>query len=145
MGAETTGWKGWTPTFYILDEALEQVDVGFAPYAADISLEHQHPDDPELPLWPYLRLQQSLTKEFTFEVPLSDTAYTALHPLFVQLLVRQLRTVHRLAHHLGLHPKEAWRQFDQVQHVLEDAGVGDGYGCLTLNQPVRPPVIWEAR
>ncbi|MCX4974256.1 hypothetical protein [Streptomyces sp. NBC_00620] len=141
MEAETTEWKGWTPIFYILDEALEPWDVSFGPGVADIRLEHQPPEPSP---WPYL-LKYSFTTEFTSKVPLSDTGRTAMHPLFAELLVRQLRTVHRLARQLGIRPREAQRQFDQVQRVLEETGIGDGYGCLTLSQPVRPPVIWRAR
>ncbi|WP_157876880.1 hypothetical protein, partial [Streptomyces graminilatus] len=37
------------------------------------------------------------------------------------------------------------RQFYAVQHVLEAAGIGDGYGNLTVPQPVRPPVPTPTR
>ena len=53
---------------------------------------------------------------------------------------RQDMLLHRLAEDLGIPEPLARRQFDSVQRALEDAGVGDGYGRLTIRQPVRPPV-----
>lgn len=53
---------------------------------------------------------------------------------------RQAATVRRLAAELGIHAYVARRDFDAVQDVLEQAGIGDGYGNLTVPQPVRPPV-----
>lgn len=59
--------------------------------------------------------------------------------------VRRASTVDRLAADLGISSYVARRHFDAVQDVLEQAGVGDGYGRLTLRQPVRPPVQAPAR
>lgn len=53
---------------------------------------------------------------------------------------RQDSTVSRLADELGRPPSLVRRQFDAVQDVLEAAGIGDGYGRLTVPQPVRLPV-----
>lgn len=91
--------------------------------------------------WPRQSGKRALTKEFTLEGSLSETARLFVEPLFAEILARRTRTVHRLAHELGLDVATARRQFDEVQHVLEATGVGDGYGLLTIPQPVRPPVV----
>ncbi len=143
MDTNTTRWRGPRPAIVILDEAHVWADNGWEGVAS-LTLEHRYPEKEELPLWPRQFGKQVLVQKFTHEGPLSHSARAALKPFFAQLLVRRDRTVHRLAHHLGLHPAVVRTQFDQVQHVLEETGIGDGYGCLTLTQPVRPPVPWGA-
>lgn len=58
---------------------------------------------------------------------------------------RQAVTVDRLAHELGITTDAARRHFDAVQDVLYAAGLVDGYGGLTVPQPVRAPVPWPDR
>lgn len=142
MGTDTTRWRGPRPAFVILDEAHEWATADDRQGAVGFVLEHHYPPGAELLVWPRQSGKRDLVQAFTHEGPLSHTARAALKPFFAQLLVRRDRTVHRLAHSLGLHPTAARQQFDQVQHVIEEAGVGDGYGQLTLTQPVRPPVLW---
>ncbi|MFG2679215.1 hypothetical protein [Streptomyces sp. NPDC048392] len=50
------------------------------------------------------------------------------------------RRLLRLADDLGLWEPVVRRQFQGVQYVLEEAGAADGYGRLTISQPVRPPI-----
>lgn len=105
-----------------------------------VSFDPGVPDNCAMVMWPRHHGKRALTGEITFEGPLSETARLWLEPLFADLLVRRDRTVHRLAHELGLDIRAARHQFDLVQHILESAGIGDGYGRLTIRQPVRPPV-----
>ncbi|MEU6376777.1 hypothetical protein [Streptomyces sp. NPDC046909] len=66
--------------------------------------------------------------------------HTLVDSLFANHQAQRDRRVRRLADDLGLWPETARSQFDAVERVLEAAGVGDGYGRLSLTQPVRPPV-----
>lgn len=141
MDTDTPRWRGPRPTIVILDEAHVWASNGWEGVAS-VTLEHRYPADMELPVWPRQLGKQTLVQEFTLKGPRSRLARAALRPFFAQLMIRRDRTVHRLAHHLSLHPAVVREQFDQVQHVLEETGIGDGYGCLTLTQPVRPPVPW---
>ncbi|MDT7847231.1 hypothetical protein [Streptomyces justiciae] len=66
--------------------------------------------------------------------------------VFAEHRAHRDRRIRRIADDLGLWPETARHQFDEVQRVLEAAGVGDGYGRLTIPQPVRlpvpPPATW---
>lgn len=86
-----------------------------------------------------------LRTEFTFEGPGHDVLMKVFEPLFAAARASTERRVARLAADLGLHAETARRQFNQVLHVLEAAGVVDGYGRLAIAQPVRPPVQVPAR
>ncbi|MFJ2515586.1 hypothetical protein ACIPEL_36215 [Streptomyces griseoviridis] len=46
----------------------------------------------------------------------------------------------RLANDIGHYEPHVRYEFTAVQQILKDAGISDGYGRLTLRQPVRPPV-----
>ncbi|MFJ2717440.1 hypothetical protein [Streptomyces sp. NPDC087437] len=87
----------------------------------------------------------ALYREFTFEGPLADLARACFLPHYAEILVRRDRTVHRLAHDLGIPVEHARADFDAVQHILETAGIADGYGQLAIPQPVRPSAPPPAR
>ncbi|MEV8124808.1 hypothetical protein AB0P07_11945 [Streptomyces sp. NPDC085944] len=55
------------------------------------------------------------------------------------------RRLLRLADDLGRWEPHVRLEWHQVQQVLEDAGIADGYGRLTIPQPVRPPIEPPAR
>lgn len=98
------------------------------------------PPDPELVVaWPRQYGERSLSLQCTFQVPGHDALVEMFEPLFAAARASTERRVARLAIDLALYPDAARRLFDQVQRVLEEAGVGDGYGQLTIRQPVRPP------
>ncbi|WP_314411405.1 hypothetical protein [Streptomyces sp. DSM 40484] len=144
MDTNTPRWRGPRPTIVILDEAHVWASNGWEGVAS-VTLEHRYPADMELPVWPRQLGKQVLAKEFTCTAPLSDAGQAMLRTFLAQLLARRNRTVRRLARHLNRPAVVVGRQFDQVERVLEETGIGDGYGCLTLTQPVRPPVTWEDR
>ncbi|MEU8555929.1 hypothetical protein AB0C80_18335 [Streptomyces anthocyanicus] len=50
------------------------------------------------------------------------------------------RRLLRLADDLGRWEPRVRLEWHQVLQILEDAGVADGYGRLTIPQPVRPPI-----
>ncbi|MEU9245836.1 hypothetical protein [Streptomyces sp. NPDC048385] len=83
---------------------------------------------------------QQEKRSITVDVPLSDSLRAFFEPFLLAADVWQEKRVARIAAELGLHPRVARLQFDGVQRVLEAAGIGDGYGRLTIPQPVRPPV-----
>ncbi|WP_435218376.1 hypothetical protein [Streptomyces sp. bgisy034] len=94
--------------------------------------------DPEMAVaWPF---QDVPVVSTTVEVNLTDT----MHALFDALLSSHRadleRRLHRLAEDLGRWVEQVRHDFDQVLAVLEAAGIADGYGRLTVTQPVRPPV-----
>lgn len=94
-------------------------------------------------VWP----RQSGKSAFTIEATFQQT--DAMKSLFAwvdaHVRARQQATVARLADELGWSEPLVRRQFDAVQDVLEAAGIGDGYGGLTIPQPVRPPVPTPSR
>ncbi|MGW0566111.1 hypothetical protein [Streptomyces tauricus] len=104
-------------------------------------------EDPAVPafVWPHLHGKTALTARlgtsFTYTHGPFDEALAALDAIYRARLDRRLA---RLARALGQWEEIVRRDFHAVQQVLEDAGVLDGYGRITIPQPVRPPVIWEA-
>ncbi|OQQ16109.1 hypothetical protein B0675_02150 [Streptomyces sp. M41(2017)] len=116
-------------------------EVGYATVelVPDLSLggEQHAEDERAFQGWPPRGLRQSLT------AVLSDGARRMFRDLAEELHRCQRRRVRRLAYELHIPIDEASRSFDAVQRVLEANGVGDGYGCLTIAQPVRPPIVWE--
>lgn len=58
---------------------------------------------------------------------------------------RRAAAVARLADEQSLPRFLIRNRFDAVQRLLEEAGIADGYGRLTILQPVRPPVPNPAR
>lgn len=104
-------------------------------------------EDPAAPafVWPHLHGKTALTTRletsFTYTRSRFDEAIHVFDALYRARLDRRLA---RLARALGQWEEIVRRDFHAVQRVLEDAGVLDGYGRVTVPQPVRPPVLWEA-
>ncbi len=93
--------------------------------------------------WTHWPGKSALTLETTFRP--SDGVRELFAWVDEHIRVRQAATVDRLAAELGIPAHVARQHFDAVQHLLEETGVGDGYGDLTIPQPVRPPVPWPSR
>lgn len=128
-------------TAYIAGPDDEWHEIGYATVEIlpDLSYPDALPalDDGESWQWPPSGLRQSLT------AVLSQEAQQTYRNLLDELGRCQRARVRRVAHDLRLPLEEASRSFDAVQRVLEAAGVGDGYGQLTVPQPVRLPITWE--
>ncbi|MEU1275294.1 hypothetical protein [Streptomyces sp. NPDC005799] len=90
-------------------------------------------------------LLKQLSGEITFEVSTSEALLAALRPLFAEALSRRERMLARLAADLRIPVHLARQRFNTVLQVLENAGLADGYGHLTITQPVRPPVLLPTR
>ncbi|WP_405909586.1 hypothetical protein OG742_37290 [Streptomyces sp. NBC_00828] len=86
--------------------------------------------------WPRQYGKRELTVEYT--------PYDGTRSLFgwvdAHVRARRASTVDRIADELGLPTHLARHQFEGVQRVLEDTGIADGYGLLTVPQPVREPI-----
>lgn len=86
--------------------------------------------------------QHSITTGFATTVEASRTG--DLRALFDALSAAHSAGLDRrlllLADDLGRWEPHVRHDFHAVLQVLEDAGVADGYGRLTIPQPVRPPV-----
>ncbi|CAL9598590.1 hypothetical protein [Streptomyces sp. enrichment culture] len=75
-----------------------------------------------------------------------DQGLHALTDAIAAVCERDLdRRLLRLADDLGRWEPHVRLEWHQVQQVLEDAGIADGYGRLTIPQPVRPPIEPPAR
>ncbi|MFC7906439.1 hypothetical protein [Streptomyces nigra] len=106
-----------------------------------IGVDYGAPDPAETAVitWPR---QYGKTAAFTasIDVPLTDglrALFAALDASHRASLDQRLR---RLADDLDRWEPHVRYDFHRVQQVLEDAGIGDGYGRLTIPQPVRPPI-----
>ncbi|MGA4896724.1 hypothetical protein ACPCAJ_01995 [Streptomyces griseoincarnatus] len=98
------------------------------------------PADTAVLAWPHQHGKATLTASLDIEVPLTDglrSLHDALAAAHSRALGRRLR---RLAHDLGQWEPHVRVDFQRVQQVLEDHGIGDGYGRLTIPQPVHPPI-----
>ncbi|MFJ2007033.1 hypothetical protein [Streptomyces chartreusis] len=94
--------------------------------------------DPEMVVaWP---LQDVPVVCTTVEVNLSASMRALFDALLSSHRADLERRLHRLAEDLGRWVEQVRHDFEQVLAVLEAAGVADGYGRLTIAQPVRPPV-----
>lgn len=118
---------------YALDEALGWADIG-----AVVGIDYGYDPAQSVVVWPRQYGKQAFTLEF--EGPLKEGARELFEQIFASIRARQDLMLARLARELGIWPEAARRQFDAVQKVLETAGIGDGYGQLTIPQPVRPPI-----
>lgn len=85
-------------------------------------------------------LMRELSGEVTVEGPAARALFAAFEPLFAADLTRHERMLHRLAADLQIPVFLTRKRFRAVQRVLEDAGIADGYGRLTIPQPARTPV-----
>lgn len=101
-----------------------------------------------VPNWPRqygkTRLRGGL--EVTFQP--TDQMRRAFGRLHAQIERRRTRRLLRLARDLSLPLFLVRSRFNAVERVLEASGIGDGYGGLTIPQPVRPlvqlPATWPA-
>ncbi len=90
-------------------------------------------------------LLPTLAGELTIEVPASAALIAAFEPLLAADQTRHERMLDRLAADLRIPAFLARSRFRAVQRVLEGAGIADGYGQLTIPQPVRPSIPAPAR
>ncbi|MFC8361105.1 hypothetical protein ACFUIY_14680 [Streptomyces griseorubiginosus] len=86
--------------------------------------------------------RQALSGELTVRFPVTEAMSRAFAALLAADYARQDRMLRHLATDLGIPASLAREQYDDVVRVLEKAGVADGYGCLTVPQPVRPAPPW---
>ncbi|MGY1498571.1 hypothetical protein ACW4TU_18560 [Streptomyces sp. QTS52] len=94
-------------------------------------------------VWPRQHGKSALTLEATFHQ--TDGLRDLFARVDAHVHARRQTTVTRLADEFHRPRFLVRRQFDAVQDVLEQAGIGDGYGGLTIRQPVRPPVPAPSR
>jgi hypothetical protein len=119
---------------------------GFTPDGRTFVLDEVHtwtypgpaePDVEDLVLtWPRQHGKARLRGEL--EVTFQPTEQ--MRRAFAQIEQRRTRRLRRLARDLSLPLVLVRSRFNAVGQVLEAAGVGDGYGGLTIPQPVRPPI-----
>lgn len=76
----------------------------------------------------------------TLETPLTGSMRALFDALLAGHRARLDRRLRRLARDLDAWEPHVRLDFQRVQQVLEDTGVGDGYGRLTIPQPVHPPI-----
>ncbi|WP_328439341.1 hypothetical protein OHA71_23675 [Streptomyces sp. NBC_00444] len=104
------------------------------------------PDPGLVVVWPHQNGKRTVfSMELTFEGPSHGALMKVFEPFLGAALASRERRVARLAADLGLYRETARHQYDEVLRVLEAAGVADGYGRLTISQPVRPPIPAPAR
>lgn len=118
---------------YVFDEGLSWTELG-----AVVGIDYGSEPAQSVVVWPRQFGKQAFT--FEFESPLKGGAREMFEQISASIRARQDRMLARLARELGWYPEAVRRQFEAVQDVLETAGIGDGYGQLTIPQPVRPPI-----
>ncbi|MCX4993818.1 hypothetical protein [Streptomyces longwoodensis] len=82
----------------------------------------------------------------TFTAPLTGGLRDLFNRLHAEQRAARDRRIHRLAEDLGMWPDHTLWQFESIEDLLERAGVGDGFGQLTIPQPVQPlpaPTSWR--
>ncbi|MFF9269117.1 hypothetical protein [Streptomyces rochei] len=131
--------EGAQQLWVLPDGATEWQHVGYTTEPI-IGIDYGAPDPAETAViaWPYQHGKAAALA--SVEASLTDgmrSLFDALTAGWQASLDRRLR---RLADDLGLWEPAVRHEFQQVQQVLEGAGIGDGYGRLTIPQPVRPPV-----
>ncbi|MFF9043308.1 hypothetical protein [Streptomyces parvulus] len=135
--------EGAPQAWFVPIGATEWEPLGYIDPALNTVFEDASEDEAALVDWPVQYGKTAFTA--SIDVPLTDglrALYDALVAGHQASLDRRLR---RLADDLRLWEPVVRRQFGEVQQVLEDAGIGDGYGRLTIPQPVRPAVELPAR
>ena len=73
-----------------------------------------------------------------FEAACGDGTRALLDALLAGHQAQMDQRLHRLAQDLSQWEPRVRRDFTAVQQILEDLGIADGYGQLTIPQPVRP-------
>ncbi|WP_405925450.1 hypothetical protein [Streptomyces sp. NBC_00035] len=138
------GWEGLAGiTRVAFEEYRSPIEIGIdgirQALAADI------PDPPTAYFnWPRQYGKGALTTEFVFDGPNADVARAHFEALFALAHAAQEQRLDRLSRELGIPPSLARHQFEGIQRVLERTGIADGYGNLTVPQPVRPPIALPA-
>ncbi|MDX2520563.1 MULTISPECIES: hypothetical protein [Streptomyces] len=90
--------------------------------------------------WPRQHGKSQLRGELQVTFQPTDQMRRAFGRLNAQIEQRRTRRLLRLARDLSLPLFLVRSRFNAVERVLEASGIGDGYGGLTIPQPVRPPV-----
>ncbi|MFF9279549.1 hypothetical protein [Streptomyces griseosporeus] len=118
-------------------------DWEFVGYTTDpiVGVDYGAPDPGETALiaWPR---QHGKTTAFTWtlDAPLTGSVHTLFDAFLARHQAGLDRRLRRLARDLGQWEPQVRHDFHAVQQVLEAHGIGDGYGRLTIPQPVRPPI-----
>lgn len=142
--------SGFTPgplpddAFQVFFRPHDATDWQALGYTTDpiIGIDYGAPDPAESAViaWPHQYSKTAALTTVTVEAPLTGDTRALLDALLAGHRARLDRRLHRLADDLGLWEPAVRVQFHAVERVLEEAGIGDGYGRLTIPQPVRPPV-----
>ncbi|MEU4172130.1 hypothetical protein AB0F46_35265 [Streptomyces sp. NPDC026665] len=103
-------------------------------------MDHGAPDPSASAVLAVPVVQYGNTTSFTVEAPLTGTMRALFDALTTCHRAHLDRRLLRIAEDLGQWEPHVRRDFSAVQQVLEAAGIGDGYGRLTIPQPVRPPI-----
>ncbi|MFE9684146.1 hypothetical protein [Streptomyces sp. NPDC006285] len=116
----------WEPLGYTTDPIL--------------GLDYGAPDPYESAVlaWPHRHGKTAFT--FELSAPFTSSMRGLFDALDASYQADLDRRLVRLADDLGQFEPHVRHDFNAVQRVLEDAGVLDGYGRVTIPQPVRPPV-----
>ncbi|MFF3928597.1 hypothetical protein [Streptomyces hirsutus] len=122
------GATDWQHVGYTTDPIIG-IDYG----AAD-------PGESAVITWPHQYGKTAALRSVTLEASLTGDTRGLFDALLVGHRAHLDRRLRRLATDLGRWVPHVRHDFHKVQHVLEEAGIGDGYGRLTIPQPVRPPV-----
>lgn len=85
-------------------------------------------------------VRRQMAGELTIEAPLTKALLAALVPQFAAAQASIDRALTRFAAELQVPLPLARQHHAAVVRTLEAAGIADGYGRLTIPQPVRPPV-----
>ncbi|MEU1478926.1 hypothetical protein [Streptomyces sp. NPDC005760] len=140
--------RGPHPQMVILDEVhvmpltqIEGLEVGEASFGIkDVAFEW--PRQSGKHAW-----RQAMSGAITVRFPTTQAMSRAFAALLAADRARQDRMLQHLATDLGIPASLAREQYDDVVRVLETAGIADGYGLLTVPQPVRHapavPTSWR--
>lgn len=90
-------------------------------------------------------MQRHLAGEVTIEAPPTEALLAALQLQYAAAQASIDRALTRLAAGLQTPLPLAREHYAAIVRTLEAAGIADGYGRLTIPQPVRPPVPMPTR
>lgn len=82
-------------------------------------------------------IRQALQSTLTHQLPMTDGMRRLADYVVAAADAARERRLRRLAAELGMPLAVVRGRFHSVQQVLEDTGIGDGYGQLTIPQPVQ--------